>query len=242
MNHHDHAAQPRAQIAGLPSTPAAACRCHMDAQQLICTVRDIKRRQLPQQSQITLLSDALQAFVRNPLNRRSLPFGQVSSGLYTRLLLSSFADDFQIVVVLWGAGSRSPIHDHRDTVGAVAALSGATHETKYQRHGQPGDTVRLTQGDTIELRQDTVSPILPDESTQLHAMANRSAEWAATVHVYLTPVMDFHVYEPLGDDRYERVGKRLWFDAENAWAVGVSRNREMSLRATAAGIADTTPA
>jgi predicted metal-dependent enzyme (double-stranded beta helix superfamily) len=105
----------------------------MNTQQLIHAVRRIKRAELAPHPSIKHLTSVLRAFVGNPANRQALDFGQVSQGLYTRLLLNSFEDDFQIVVVLWGPGSRSPIHDHEGTVGAVAALAGVTQETKYYR-------------------------------------------------------------------------------------------------------------
>lgn len=195
---------------GQPATP-------MDAGRLIETVRHIKRHVHAPEQQIAGLNAALQAFVQDPANRMGLDHRTVSRGLYTRLRLTSFADDFQIVVVLWGPGSGSPIHDHHDTVGAVAALSGCTHETKYHLAPQAGEQVQLLPGETVALCERTVSPILPDEAHQLHAMTNPTDAWAATVHVYLTPVMDFHIYEPQVDGLYRRVGRQLWFDGENAW-------------------------
>lgn len=189
----------------------------MNTQQLIQAVRQLKREKLAPQPSIKRLTSVLRAFVGNPANRQALNFGQVSQGLYTRLLLNSFEDDFQIVVVLWGPGSRSPIHDHEGTVGAVAALAGVTQETKYYQLSQYGSQVELLEGKTVTLRKTTVTPILPDEATQLHAMANASTEWAATVHVYLTPVMNFHIYEPQSEDIYQMIDRRLWFDADNAW-------------------------
>lgn len=189
----------------------------MNTQQLIRTVRQIKQEKLTQTQSIRRLTRVLRAFVGNPANRQALNFAQVSQGLYTRLLLNAFDDDFQIVVVLWGPGSRSPIHDHEETVGAVAALAGATQETKYYRLSHFGNQVELLPGKTMTLRKSAITPILPDEATQLHAMTNATNEWAATVHVYLTPVMNFHIYELQGEEIYQMVERRLWFDADNAW-------------------------
>ncbi|MCE7982923.1 MAG: hypothetical protein DYG89_17200 [Caldilinea sp. CFX5] len=189
----------------------------MNTQQLIHAVRRIKRADLAPQQSIKHLTSVLRAFVGNPANRQALNFNQVSQGLYTRLLLNSFDDDFQIVVVLWGPGSRSPIHDHEETVGAVAALAGVTEETKYYRLSQHGNQVELLPGKSMTLQKSAVTPILPDEATQLHAMTNATSAWAATVHVYLTPVMNFHIYEPQGEDIYQMIDRRLWFDADNAW-------------------------
>lgn len=197
----------------------------MNTQQLIRAVRQIKQEKLAQTQSIRHLASVLRAFIGNPVNRQALNFDQVSQGLYTRLLLNSFDDDFQIVVVLWGPGSRSPIHDHEGTVGAVAALAGAPQETKYYLLSHFGNQVELLPGKTITLHKSAVTPILPNDATQLHAMTNPTNEWAATVHVYLTPVMNFHIYEPLQEDIYQMVDRRLWFDADHAWRQWEAVNR-----------------
>ena len=197
--------------------PAECSHARMDVAQLVRTVRCIQRVARTEPAKVQMLTTALQAFMGEPRNRHALPYGQVSRGLYTRLLLNAHADPFQIVVVLWGPGSSSPIHDHQGTVGAVALLDGMTCETKYARLGETSAGTRLSCGQTTVLDASTVSPILTDEAGQLHAMHNPSNAWAATVHVYLTPVTDFHIYEPLGDDHYRRIPRQLWFDAENAW-------------------------
>jgi hypothetical protein len=47
-----------------------------------------------------------------------------------------------------------------------------------------------------------VTPILPDDEKQLHEMGNNTSEWTATIHVYLTPIYDFHIYQPLPDGSF----------------------------------------
>jgi predicted metal-dependent enzyme (double-stranded beta helix superfamily) len=188
-------------------------------------VRQIKQEKLTQAQSSQRLTSVLRAFVGNSANRQALNFAQVFQGLYTRLLLNSFDDDFQIVVVLWGPGSRSPIHDHKGTIGAVAALAGAPQETKYYQLSHFGNQVELLPGKTMTLRKSVVTPILPDEAPQLHAMTNPTSEWAATVHVYLTPVMNFHIYEPQSEEIYQMSERRLWFDADHAWRQWEAVNR-----------------
>jgi predicted metal-dependent enzyme (double-stranded beta helix superfamily) len=184
--------------------------------ELIEMVRDTKSQPLSQAEALASLSEALAAFVSEPANQH-IHFATTTSGLYTRILLNSFADDFQIVVVLWGPHSRSPIHDHSGTVGAVAALVGSTKETKYQvMHTQDGKA-HLVKLETMSLSGNRVTPILPDSTTQLHDMENDTDEWAATVHAYLTPVNQFYIYEPHTDGSYAMITRDLWFDADNGW-------------------------
>jgi len=48
-------------------------------------------------------------------------------------------------------------------------------------------------------------------------MVNATDTWAATVHIYLTPITDFYIYEPQPDGTYIMVERKLWFDGDNAW-------------------------
>ncbi|HEX6292801.1 MAG TPA: cysteine dioxygenase family protein [Herpetosiphonaceae bacterium] len=184
--------------------------------ELIRAIRDTKARAGSQAESLAVLSQALVAFVSEPANQH-VNFATTTTGLYTRILLNAFEDDFQIVVVLWGPHSRSPIHDHSGTVGAVAALVGSTKETKYQVMHTKSGTAYLKKLKTTSLSGNQVTPILPDEATQLHDMVNDTDEWAATVHTYLTPVNQFYIYEPQQDGSFEMITKDLWFDVDNAW-------------------------
>lgn len=183
--------------------------------ELIDKVRLIQARDEPEQASFAVLSETLSAFVREPANRR-MEFPRATTGLYTRLLLNDPSDPFQIVLVLWGPGSESPIHDHSSTIGAVGALAGMTYETKYEISVRDG-AEWLREGQTIRLVDGRITPILPDEANQLHAMVNPRQHWAGTVHVYLTPITEFFIYHRGSDGRFQRERRQLWFDGDNAW-------------------------
>jgi hypothetical protein len=56
---------------------------------------------------------------------------------------------------------------------------------------------------------------------QLHLMVNETQLWAATVHIYLTAIHHYRVYERKSDDLFHPVETQLWFDRIDVW-------REMS--------------
>lgn len=193
----------------------------MNARDLIESVRHLKAaaRTMPHRAVFTSLSELLSAFLSEDANRR-LPRLRESSDLYVRLLLTSLDEDFQIVVVLWGPGSASPIHDHNGTVGAVSALVGETEETKYEVQSYAGGGTELRRGDTLVLRPTTITPILPNDATQLHDMRNVSCrEWSATIHVYIDAIKQYGVYHQQPNGRYVRELRNLWFDADEAWTL-----------------------
>jgi predicted metal-dependent enzyme (double-stranded beta helix superfamily) len=158
-------------------------------------------------------------FLSDDANRR-LPSLRQFSDRYLRLLLTSFNDDFQIVVALWGPGSASPIHDHDGTVGAVSALVGETEETKYEVLSPTGGLAELRRGTRLALRPATTTPIFPNDATQLHEMKNTSRrEWSATIHVYMDAIQQYGVYKQQPNGYYLRELRDLWFDADDAWTL-----------------------
>jgi predicted metal-dependent enzyme (double-stranded beta helix superfamily) len=195
---------------------------NMNYEELSKSIEDVKSRSLTDGEALASVATVLSAFVSDPANQpRSLP--AMTCGLYTRILLSSLESNFQIVVVFWGPHSKSPIHDHSATVGAVACLKGVTEETKYQVVRTEGSKACLKALDTLRLAEGVVTPILPDDERQLHDMVNSTSEWAATIHVYLTPIHYFHIYEPLPDGSFRMHPTELWFDehgASHLWTRG----------------------
>src|SRR4051812_31929978 len=108
--------------------------------ELIEAVGYAKAQLLSEIESLSSVSDALSEFV-SKFSNQPLKIPIITHGLYTRILLSAVEDDFQVVVVFWGPHSKSPIHDHNGTVGAVACLKGMTNETKYQATYRKGSNV-----------------------------------------------------------------------------------------------------
>lgn len=187
----------------------------MNPTTFVKAVRMLKARHGASRAALVTLVPLLRDFVSDPANQQ-VPWPAQTRGAYTRMLLNDPADDFQIVVVAWPAGKCSPIHDHAGTVGAVAALAGATVERKFRVTARQGDSVWLRDEGATRLAGRAVALLAPEDGLELHDMAHdgaaNSGATAATVHVYLSPVAFFNVYEPqpAGDHRCER--RPLWMD------------------------------
>lgn len=171
---------------------------------------------LPRDQLAEQLSDALADFTGTAENQwfaeRVSPHGN-----YMRLLLNSPRDDIQVVLVFWGPGHGSPIHDHDGTIGAVSALTGQTREIKYQISGRSEHEVTLVEESNLLIVPTKVTKILPEGDMQLHLMVNETQQWAATVHVYLTPIHRYRMYEHKSGDLYCPVETELWFDRIDVW-------------------------
>ena len=151
------------------------------------------------------------------------------TGNYMRLLLNSPEDEFQIVLVFWGPGQGSPVHDHDGTVGVVSALTGQVNEIKYQISGRDQSGVTLKEESKFTICPRKITTILPEEGKQLHLMANETQQWAATVHVYLTAINSYRVYERQHGDLYRPVDTELWFDRVNVGQEMPNRSAKTSV-------------
>lgn len=186
----------------LPCPPIASAR------QLVARVAKLAERSDPDLA-------ALEAVLVDFAARGRVPGPETwpdTTGRYTRVLLNDPEDRFQIVVVFWPPGSRSAIHDHAETHGAVMCLFGEVRETKYARRELGKSRVALEAVADGPLRVGEFSPITPEDGAQLHDMVNASQAWAATIHVYLRAIDRFGVYRATDGGSFVREGRSLWFD------------------------------
>lgn len=186
----------------------------MNAEELINAVRNIQVKD--DQGTRADLVNCLANFTRT--SRMSClpgPWGN-TWGRYPRVLLSRIEDPFQIIAVLWAPGSRSAIHDHENTLGAVTGILGEVRETKFKISDFGDGWVALKDSENQLLNRNFVSPISPRDGEQLHVMANETLSWAATLHVYLRSIISYQSYSLLAGDRYKYSYQKFWFDYENA--------------------------
>ena len=165
----------------------------------------------PHESTVERLSTALSRFTGTAANQHYAATLS-PTGNYTRVLLNSPADEFQVVLVLWGPGMGSPIHDHDETVGVVSALLGETEEIKYEVAEQDGGEVALAERSRFRINPARVTELLPETDKRMHRMVNETDRWSATVHVYLFGIHRYRIFEHRGGDRYLPAETRLWFD------------------------------
>lgn len=138
-----------------------------------------------------------------------------TQGEYLRYRLSDEKLPLHIVLSIWGPKSVSPIHDHNGLTGVVGVIRGTEVERKYQIIKKKENLVQLKEVKLTEMKEGSVSSILPNEKDQLHAVENRSTtEYNATLHVYLQPLITLQKYLPSETVKgwYDVVTRELWFD------------------------------
>jgi hypothetical protein len=109
---------------------------------------------------------------------------------------------YDIWLIRWGTGSRTALHDHGGSAGALYVVAGELVEHR------PSPTVsgRPLRRRLRELDHNPMS------RSHVHEIANESVREAASIHVYSPPLVSMNHYE-------ERRSSRLWLIHREAIAV-----------------------
>jgi cysteine dioxygenase len=139
------------------------------------------------------------------------PYTHFSPERYTRNLV--FRNElFEVILICWGIGQSTPIHNHDNQLGWVTVQQGMLSLTNYRRiscaMGGPGqDPKRCRAGfDTEPVVLEEISRIdvtgigavtTTDRKETIHQICNLAAfaEPAVTVHVYSRPIDSCVVYD-----------------------------------------------
>ena len=114
---------------------------------------------------------------------------------YMRNLLKA-GDWYNIVVLCWKNGQRSPIHDHQGSSCAVRVLRGVATETFFDF--APNGQVRA-QGS----RELSPGSVCGSQDTDVHQVSNLQAAAAdlVTLHIYSPPLHQMGTYSITSTDR-----------------------------------------
>ena len=124
-------------------------------------------------------------------------FIRFSDRNYTRNLVRAGAW-YYALVLCWGNGQRSPIHDHRGSTCGVCVLRGILTETVFEF--APNGLVKA-----VFSRDFPAGSALGSEDTDLHQVSNLQAGGAdlVTLHVYSPPLTHMGTYSLIDSSRGE---------------------------------------
>lgn len=95
---------------------------------------------------------------------------------------------YELVVLCWEPGQRTPIHDHRGSSCAFRVVEGVATETRFD----PTPSGLYCAGPTERLGAGTVCAAEDDD---VHQVANaEAAEPLVTLHIYSPPLDEYTVY------------------------------------------------
>jgi cysteine dioxygenase len=99
------------------------------------------------------------------------------------------ADDWEVMLIAWESGQKTPIHDHRGVMGSMLVFSGGLVEECFETpNGRPELLERADRaaGDTC-----LTSPTL------LHRLFPRHGR-SLSLHIYRPPLREMGIWEPEG--------------------------------------------
>lgn len=111
----------------------------------------------------------------------------LSSKLYTRNLIYG-CSDFQIHILVWPSGVKSPIHDHKGCKCWVKVLDGELDECIYDK-----DKKAEREGNNKCIVANDICYI--DDSIGRHAMCNKSDNASVSLHVYTGVMQGIEIFQ-----------------------------------------------
>ncbi|KAH7311827.1 RmlC-like cupin domain-containing protein [Rhexocercosporidium sp. MPI-PUGE-AT-0058] len=116
---------------------------------------------------------------------------------YTRNLVTEVPGVFNLLLLVWTPGMRSPVHDHAGSHCLMKVLGGGLREVRYEMPESSGEGLReIGRTDFGEGKVAYISDRLG-----LHEIVNPSdGEYAVSLHLYTPPnaaTYGCHVYDPV---------------------------------------------
>jgi len=130
---------------------------------------------------------------------------------YARRLLYRHPEGaFSVVIMVWGVGQGTPIHDHAGLWCVECVYQGCIRVDSYDLQGTPDDSyVGFEPAGSVVAGCGSAGALIPP--FDYHVIQNEGDTPAVTVHVYGGDMEWCHSYVELEDGRYRRDRKALSF-------------------------------
>lgn len=159
------------------------------------------------------IKDDLESFI--PAEGLILPerFRQVKPESYARRLLYQDPDlGFTALVMTWGPGQRTALHDHAGIWCVEGVLEGEMEVDRYELMEESEDGLcRFVGRGAVHAVAGSAGALIPP--FEHHVLANSLPDRASlTLHVYGGEMDHCDIFEPRGEDLYQRRSRRLSYD------------------------------
>ncbi len=134
-------------------------------------------------------------------------FAHFEADYYARNLVRQ-SELFELIVLCWGAGQRSPIHDHQGQRCWMAVLDGEVNESLFTLRGAP--RTQLAAGVSRKFSTGSVAFIVDEMGW--HRIEPAGGRPAVTMHLYSRPIRTCSIYDEQSESvvtrtlRYHSIG------------------------------------
>lgn len=138
-------------------------------------------------------------------------FHAARSDTYARRLLHRDpAGRYTAVVMTWGPGQRTALHDHAGIWCVECVVDGLMEVTQYELLSEAGGRYRFGRQGQVAAGRGSAGCLIPP--FEYHTLANLSPDRASmTLHIYGGEMDHCHVFEPAGDGTYSRATRALGY-------------------------------
>jgi predicted metal-dependent enzyme (double-stranded beta helix superfamily) len=128
---------------------------------------------------------------------------------YARRLLHRDPEGrYTVVVMTWGPGQKTALHDHAGIWCVECVVDGQMEITQYDLVSDIGDTCRFHEQNRVAACRGSAGCLIPP--FEYHTLANAQPDGSSiTLHVYGGEMDHCHVFEPDSDGWYRRVTRSL---------------------------------
>lgn len=160
----------------------------------------------------TAVREALQESIRDSALRLPARFDRCREDTYARRLLHRAADGaYTVVVMTWGAGQRTGLHDHAGIWCVECVLKGELDVTRYDLEERDAERYRFVAKQALRARVGDAGCLIPP--FEYHVLKNPLRGQASiTVHVYGGEMDHCNLYVPQESGWWVRQPKRLAYD------------------------------
>jgi predicted metal-dependent enzyme (double-stranded beta helix superfamily) len=122
---------------------------------------------------------------------------RVDPAKYARRLLHRDPEGrYSVVVMVWGPGQGTDLHDHAGRWCVECVYQGKINVTSYELITPPGaEEIDFRVAEVVEAGPGEAGALIPP--FEYHRIENPTSETAVTVHVYAAELTACHVFEPV---------------------------------------------
>ena len=129
-------------------------------------------------------------------------------GTYARRLLHRDpAGQYTMVVMTWGPGQKTALHDHAGIWCVECVVDGNMEVAQYDLMSETDGAFRFEQRTHVVAGRGSAGCLIPP--FEYHTLGNAAETPSVTLHVYGGEMDHCHIFEPSADGSYRRVRKEL---------------------------------
>ena len=125
-------------------------------------------------------------------------------GSYTRNLVHRNSV-YELMVICWGIGHHTPIHDHNGQEGWIRVMQGEVEESLYKIKLNEDETFSSSLIQAVKFQVGGVSHV--NDQIAYHSIRNTNRGRSVTIHLYSLPINDCHVYDTKSGKRGTKIMK-----------------------------------